>query len=176
MNQIPFQNHREFMYNKKAILLIIILMIIGTIAGLILSYYFVDQANEQIQHFVDEAPPGFYNLQPLATSDIIIPTLGVIIVCISTFLLVGLIVVYLKVFMKSNSKYIVGLLFFLFPLFIQSIISINTLRSLFTSSSIPFHTIRESVGFGIGGLGGMLVILSIFEIFGLSILLYLSTE
>ena len=89
---------------------------------------------------------------------------------------IGLVSVYIKIFLKSNSKYIVGLLFFLFPLLIQSIFSVNTLRSLFVSSAIPFKDIRESVGFGLGGLGGILVVLSLFEILGLSILLYLSAE
>jgi len=91
-------------------------------------------------------------------------------------LLIGLIVIYIKIFFTTNSKYIVGLLLFLIPLFIQSIFSINTLRSLFVSSAIPYFNIRESIGFGFGGLGGILIMVSIFEIIGLSILLYLSTE
>ena len=83
---------------------------------------------------------------------------------------------YIKIFLKSSSKYIVGLLFFLVPLFIQSIFSVNTLRSLFVSSAIPYFNIRESIGFGFGGLGGILILVSIFEIIGLGILLYLSSE
>lgn len=98
------------------------------------------------------------------------------IVCISAFLLLGLIVVYVKIFLTTSSKYIVGLLFFLTPLFIQSIFSINTLRSLFVSSAIPYKNIQRSIGFGFGGLGGIIVMVSIFEIIGLSILLYLSSE
>jgi len=46
----------------------------------------------------------------------------------------------------------------------------------FVSPAITFRNIRESVGFGLGGLGGILVVISLFEIVGLSILLYLSTE
>lgn len=94
----------------------------------------------------------------------------------SMFLLIGLIAVYVNIFVKTKSEYIAGLLFFLVPLFIQSIFSVNTLRSLFVSSAIPFSPIRESIGFGLGGLGQILVIVSLFEIVGLSILLYLSTE
>ena len=91
-------------------------------------------------------------------------------------ILLKIIIVYIKIFLNTNSKYIMGLLFFLTPLFIQSIFSINTLRSLFVYPAIPYFHIRESIGFGIGGLGGILVMVSIFEIIGLSILLYLSTE
>jgi hypothetical protein len=92
------------------------------------------------------------------------------------FLLIGLIFVYINIFLKTSSKYIAGLLFFLTPLFIQSVFSVNTLRSLFVSSAIPYFSIRESIGFGLGGLGSFLVMVSIFEIIGLSILLYLSSE
>ena len=77
---------------------------------------------------------------------------------------------------ECNLLWLLALLFFLIPLFIQSIFSINTLRSLFVSPAIPFSHIRESIGFGFGGLGGILVMVSIFEIIGLSILLYLSSE
>ena len=181
MKQIPINEDKIPTYNKKAIKLIVILFVCGIISGLILSNYFINEANERIKNFDEETKPPkggnfTFNAKPLTTSDVILPTLGVIIICITTFLLIGLVAVYFKIFLKSSSKYIVGLLFFLFPLLIQSIFSVNTLRSLFVSSAIPFRHIRESIGFGIGGLGGILVILSIFEIIGLSILLYLSTE
>jgi hypothetical protein len=162
-------------------MLIVILFICGIVSGLILSSFFINEANERISRFDEETKPFWHqdpniNPVPLTTSDIIIPTLGVIIICITTFLLIGLVSVYFKIFLKSSSKYIVGLLFFLFPLLIQSIFSVNTLRSLFVSSAIPYKNIRDSVGFGLGGLGGILIVLSLFEIIGLSILLYLSTE
>lgn len=181
MKEILYKNEKIPTFNKKAIGMIVLLVILGIITGLILSFVFVDEANQRIKRFDEEIrPPNFqdftFEAEPLTFSDIVIPTLGVIIVCISTFLLIGLVAVYIKIFLKSNSKYIVGLLFFLFPLLMQSIFFINALRSLFTSSAIPFPHIRESIGFGIGGLGGILVVLSLFEIVGLSILLYLSTE
>jgi hypothetical protein len=182
MKQIPIKEEKISTFNKKAISLMIALMIGGVITGLVLSSAFVTEANERIEHFNDEfgpgGPPNFdIRVEPLTTSEIILPTLGVIVVCISMFLLIGLIAVYVNVFVKTKSKYIAGLLFFLVPLFIQSIFSVNTLRSLFVSSAIPFgHNIRESIGFGLGGLGQILVIVSLFEIVGLSILLYLSTE
>lgn len=181
MKEVLYKNKKIPAFNKKAIKLILFLVICGIITGLILSYYFINEANERIKRFDEEArPPNYqdfiFEVEQLSLSDIIIPTLGVIIVCISAFLLIGLIAVYIKIFLISNSKYIAGLLFFLFPLWVQSFFLINTLRSLFVSSAIPFQHIRESIGFGIGGLGGILVILSLFEIIGLSILLYLSIE
>ena len=194
MKQIPIKEEDIPVYNLKAIKLIIILVVLGIITGLILSNIFVNEANEKIKRFNEfdllngknpewnQRPPEFENYSfefiNLSFSDIIFPTIGVVIVCISSYLLIGLIAVYFKIFMKSSSKYIVGLLMFLIPLFIQSIFSVNTLRQLFVSSGFPspFHHFKESIGFGFGGLGSIIVILSIFEIIGLSILLYLSTE
>ena len=184
MKQIPVDENNISKYNKKAIKFIIILVICGIVAGIALSSLFVYEANERIKNFDEDlrymrnqgVPFEPESIEPLSFSDIILPALGVIVVSISTFLLVGLIIVYLKIFLSSNSRYIVGLLFFLFPLLIQSVFFLNALRSLFVSSRIPFFSVRESIGFSIGGLGGMLVILSIFEIVGLTILLYLSNE
>jgi hypothetical protein len=132
----------------------------------------------QAHEFGTYVPPDFpFRITPLTTSEIFLPTLGVIVVCISMFLLIGLIAVYLKVFAKTKSKYIIGLLFVLVPLFIESIFLVYTLRSLFASPAIPpGHGILESIGFEMGGLGQILVIVSLFESIGLGILLYISSE
>ena len=180
MKQIPINEGKIPKSNKKAIRIIVILVVLGIITGLLLSLVFMNEANQRIEDIENRDRPfpknGDFNTEPLTISDIIVPSIGVLIVCISTYLLLGLIIVYIKIFLNTNSKYIMGLLFFLTPLFIQSIFSINTLRSLFVYPAIPYFHIRESIGFGIGGLGGILVIVSIFEIIGLSILLYLSSE
>ncbi len=187
MNEIPIAQKSVSSFNKKAIKIIAILFAIGIIVGTILSILFVNEANEMIKEINDNpfspnigggAPFGVHNL---TASEIILPAVGVIIVSISMLLLIGLIIIYVKIALKTKSNYIVGLLFFLAPLLVQSIFSITALRSLFTSSVftssvIPFRHIRESIGFGFGGFGGILVVLSLFEIIGLSILLYLSTE
>ncbi|HUT00597.1 MAG TPA: hypothetical protein VMY59_09800, partial [Candidatus Thermoplasmatota archaeon] len=179
MNETPAQVENSSTYNKKAIPLLIVLLIGGIVLGLILSNIFVTEANDRIEHFADEfgpnVPPDFpIRVTPLTASEIFLPTLGVIVVCISMFLLIGLIAVYFKIFAKTKSKYVAGLLFVLIPLFIESIFLVNTLRSLFVSSAIPFSFgIRQSIGFEFGGLGQILVIVSLFESIGLSILLYL---
>lgn len=181
MNQLPIEEKENKIstYNKKAVQLIVLLVFCGIVTGLLLSVVFINEANQRIEDmFLREWPfnENQYDFTALSFSDIFFPSIGVIIVCISTFLLLGLVFVYFKIFLKTNSKYVVGLLFFLTPLFIQSIFSVNTLRSLFVSAAIPYVHIRESIGFGPGGLGSVLVILSVFEIIGLSMLLYLSNE
>ncbi len=181
MKQLPIKENGDPIYNQKAVKIIALLVVCGIITGIALSYVFVYEANQRIEHFDEDfrfpRPDDFsFTAEPLAFSDIIIPSLGVIIVCISMFLLIGLIVVYFKIFMKTNSRYIGGLLFVLAPLFIQSVFSIGALRSLFVSPAIPWGHIRDSIGFGFGGFGSILFFVSIFEIIGLSILLYLSAE
>jgi hypothetical protein len=185
----PITEEKISTVNKKAILLIVVLIAGGIVLGLILSSIFITEANGIIQQYADELTelfgdniPPFINIRitPLTTSEIIFPTLGVVIVCISMFLLIGLIAVYFKVFAKTKSKYILGLFFVLIPLFIESIFLVYALRQLFAFPAIPAIPpgpgFRESIGFDWGGLGQILVIISIFESIGLSILLYLSNE
>ncbi len=59
---------------------------------------------------------------------------------------------------------------------LNSTFQIENNRSILISPAIPYPHIRESIGFGFGGLGGGIILVSIFEIIGLSILLYLSSE
>lgn len=196
MKQIPINQNENPTYNKKAIRLIFILVICGIITGIILSNFFVNEANYRIEHpdeafkgFRPQPPPNWNNSwnngssnftspyryhDPLSTYELILPTIGVIIVCISTYLLIGLIAIYIKIFLTTNSKYVAGLLFFLSPLLIQSFVMINTMRNLFESTR--FAILKEPLTFGLGGLGGMLIVISFFEIIGLTILLYLSSE
>ena len=186
MNETPIKEEKISTYNKKSISLIVVLVIGGTVLGLILSSVFITEANNKIQESADAIEnyfgfiPEFIRTTPLEPSEIILPTLGVIVVCISMFLLIGLIVVYFKVFAKTKSKYIIGLFFVLVPLFIESIFLVYTLRSLYASPAMPAipsgHDIGGNIGFEMGGLGQILVIVSIFESIGLSILLYLSNE
>ncbi len=165
--------------NKKAIILIAALFVIGVIVGLILSSFFVNETNDIIQQ-INNQPyfPGDYPYlqQPLTMDQIILPTFGVVIVCISMLLLVGTIAVYIKIGLKTKSRYIVGLLIFLTPLLVETAFSLSALRSLFISAVIPYERIRWSIGFGFGGFGGVLVVTSVFETIGLTMLLYLSTE
>ncbi len=183
----PIKEDKIPTYNKKSIRLIVMLVIGGTVLGLILSSIFITETNAQIQEYADylselfggEIPP-FINVRitPLTTSEIILPTLGVMIVCISMFLLIGLIAVYLKVYAKTKSKYILGLFFVLIPLFIESIFLVYALRQLFILPVLQAFPRGPGpmIGFEWGGLGQILVIVSIFESIGLSILLYLSNE
>lgn len=113
-------------------------------------------------------------LQDIKTFKVLLPSLGVIFVSITSFLLGGLVITYANIFRHSKSRYILGLELVFVPLFLLSLFLINTLRSLYFASAIQFDYISRILGFGIGGLGSMISIISLIEIIGLCILLYLS--
>ena len=103
MNQIPINEEKNATYNKKAVKIILLLVVCGIVTGSILSYVFIDEANQRIDDILEGYMPILpyedYNAGHLATSDIILPSLGIIIICISIYLLLGLIIVYISIFL-----------------------------------------------------------------------------
>ncbi len=120
---------------------------------------------------------SFYQyLSPITYIDVIIPSVTVILLCISSYFLLALIVTYIKIYRNTQSKYVLGLLFVLIPLLTVAVFFIRVVKSLFFSSALEYSMVSVFLGFGIEGIGGMLSIISIFMIIGLGILLYLSNE
>lgn len=187
---------------KKTIAVITILIVLGLITGLILSNFFYIEANQKIDDYNEYIREEYqiwnnskwfnssssinndtawwsdydFYLKTLTRSDVIMPSLGVISICIAIYLLVGLIMAYINIFLRSKSSYIAGLMFVFVPLLIISLFLLNTLRALYFSSAMPHSILGSALGFGIDGLGGIISILSLFEIIGFSILLYLTME
>lgn len=112
----------------------------------------------------------------LTYEDVALPSIACIFLCIASYILVGLNIVYLKIYIETKSKYIQGLLFVLIPLLIFSCFMIRVVKSLYFSSALKYSFIDSIFGFGISGLGAMLILLSFFEIIGLSILFHKSIE
>ena len=84
MIQIPKNQGKSPEFNKKAIRMIVILFILGILTGMILSFVFINEANQRIQDIENRDRPYFkngdFNAEPLSLSDIILPSIGVIIV------------------------------------------------------------------------------------------------
>ena len=204
-------------FNKKSITIILVLIVIGSIIGMLTSTYFLNDANQDIAEWnrsIDEwtekwqnfswdnhswenhnhsdsndtddvssstqynsSWSGFYQkLTPLNFNDVLLPVTTTILLCITSLILLGLIVTYLKIFKDTKSKYILGLLLVLTPLLIVSTFLIRIVKSLYFSSALEFSLINTFFGFGINGIGGMISILSVFMIVGVSVLFYLSNE
>ncbi|MEF8849011.1 MAG: hypothetical protein V5A68_07765 [Candidatus Thermoplasmatota archaeon] len=212
MNKEDMSNEKKFtVINKKTVLLITVLIALGIITGVILSNFFIIDANQKIKDWNEnmeewsENPGNFswgnwtnnnssndtnsnfndtnmshnkfdFNLEPISIEDAFFQSIGVISVCITSYLLAGLIITYIKIFLDTRSQYILGLLLVLGPLFVISLFFLNTLRALFFSAALKYSILESVFGFGVLGLGGIITILSIFEIIGFVILLVLSRQ
>lgn len=131
--------------------------------------------NDNVTSYENNSWAEFYkHLTPLTYSDVLLPIITVILLCISSYFLLALNITYIKIYKASKSKYIIGLFFVFTPLLIVTCFFIRIVKSLFFSSALEYDFISSILGFGISGVGGMLSILSVFMIIGSGILIYLS--
>ena len=165
MVHIPF---KEKMHPKNiSVLFIVVLIIIGLIVGIILSMGSVYRANKRIDEINPNAQlkPGF-------------PIFGMTLVTINIFLLLGLIYTLVSIFRKTKSKFLLGLLLFLFALLIKSFFAYSSIQLIAIASAIRDSNVPvgEILGFSGTGLGAILIIYHIFEFIALSVFLYVSRE
>ncbi len=190
---------------KKTVFILAILIILGLITGFILANFFYNETNYKIDEYNNNMNKWFetwnsssnnsgwfnssssinnqskynnYNpfLKNLTPSDVILLSIGVILICITIYLKIGIISTYLYVFFKSKSPYIIGLILVFIPLIIISLFLLNMLRALYYSSALEFSILASALGFGVEGLAAIICIVTLIEIFGLSILFYLTNE
>jgi flagellar biosynthesis protein FliQ len=214
---------------KKTLGILFVIIIIGVITGLLVSFFYLNDANERIIEWNNrmdewyarwgnwswdnttwgnwssqnntwgnwssdnttynqsgnewrsnrnEFNSSFYDpyLKELSYDDVILPSIAIILLCIVSYIIIALLYTYIKIYKELKSKYIQGLILVLVPLLIFSVFLIRVVKSLYFSSALSFNYINIIFGFGINGLGTIFIILSIFEIIGLSILLHLSME
>jgi hypothetical protein len=112
MSDIPYKNKMD--PKAKAIAIIILLLIIGMIAGLVISKVGINYAIEQNP----DVNPRLLNL--IGT----LYTISVSIFCINISLLLGLLWIYADSFRKTKSSFMLGLLLFIGVLFVQSVLSL----------------------------------------------------
>jgi hypothetical protein len=158
----------------KAFLLIFCLVATGALLGWILSSQMVDDANDFLARAKARQP--WADIQLLSGTNVILPTLGVIVVCTSICLMIGLIGVQIMLFAKTQSKYVLSLLVFLVPLLVKSVFLVGALGGLFISAGLPENPAHTTLNFSGFGLGNILVICAVFESAAMGALLYLSME
>ncbi len=181
---------------KKTIVMLVILIILGLITGLIISNFFIKEANQKIDKYNENmrkwyqggnnsssinnesAGNSHFNiyLKHLNFFDVIMLSLGIINICTTIFLLIGIILTYLKIFFKSKSSYIIGLIFVFIPLLIILLFLLNTLHALYFSSALDYSILGSALGFGVEGLGAIISIVSFIMTIGFCILFYLTNE
>ncbi len=153
MSEIPY---KETMDPKtKAIAIIVLLLIIGTIVGLVISYAsteYVGQRVENLNRNLKQYLQALRDMYMLYTT----------IICINILLLLGLVGIYTDTFRKTKSSFIFGLLLFVSVLLVQAIISLPVLQA-----SLGFLRYIPSL---------FEILPNLFETIALIILLYLSME
>jgi hypothetical protein len=165
MVNMPFI--KEMNPKKISILFILALIIIGLCAGIILSTLSIERANQRIIEIDPEA-----EIQPT------FPFLGLTMITINISLLIGLIYTHISIFRKTKSKFLIGLILFLFALLIKSLFAYISIQSLAVTTALKSITfpIIDTLGFSVTGFGGILIFYHMFEFFILIIFLYVSKE
>ncbi|NIA11038.1 MAG: hypothetical protein GWP10_15250 [Nitrospiraceae bacterium] len=144
------------MRETKVFALVVVLIIIGTVVGLAMSYASLKKGEkiaEERGHQFDRRMTRVFAFRYVA---------GIVVISINIMLLIGLLGVYMDTYAKTNSSFMLGLVFFIGVLLIQSLLSLPLVHALF--------------GYTPAGLGPFGVVPYLFETMALVILMVLSTE
>ena len=141
----------------KALALIIVLFIVGTIMGVAVATISYTRGKELAEKkgfpFKDTIERRIFTVSFMAS---------VILNSVNIFLLIGLLGVYMHTYTKTKSGFMLGLIFFIGVLLIQSILSLP-----------PLHILFGYTNYGLGPFG---FLPHLFETLAIIILLMLSLE
>lgn len=140
----------------KVFALIVVLIIMGTVIGLAISYASLKEGKK-----LAEKNHPFENRR-IARAFAFRYMAGIVVVSINIMLLIGLLGIYIDTYSKTKSSFMLGLIFFIGVLLIQSLLSLPLVHALF--------------GYTPYGLGPFGVIPYLFETMALVILMVLSME
>lgn len=167
---------KDIPYNKKmdpkakALMLIFILLLVGAVAGIIISKTslgFLEYRIAQGARNVSTQPywPGFVNNYTMMT----------IIISMNLCLLIGLLVSYIKSFKITKSSFLLGLVLFLMVLFVQSLLSLPFLNILM---NVSYLAPRLEITYLLASYQNVVVpmLANMFETIAIIILYYLSQE
>ena len=141
---------------SKVFALIVVLILVGTVVGLAMSYVSLKKGKEIAEergHPFDRGMARAFALRYTAS---------IIVISINVMLLIGLLWVYMDTYLQTKSSFMLGLVFFIGVLLIQSLLSLPLIHALF--------------GYTPSGLGPFGVIPYLFETMALVILMALSME
>jgi len=140
----------------KAFALIVVLILIGTLMGVTMSYISLKKGKE-----IAEKNHPFEN-KGMARAFVLRYASSIVVISINVMLLIGLLWIYIDTYSKTGSSFMLGLVFFIGVLLIQSLLSLPLIHILF--------------GYTQYGLGPFGVIPYLFETMALVILMVLSME
>lgn len=151
----------------KAIAILFLLLVIGVVIGLVVSFFGLRIIDRQIAERIKDVTQGS---QPWVVDQIKqnwnrfsdMYRMITIIICMNLSLLFGLLYTYFKSFRQTYSPFLMGLVLFLGVLFVQSLLSLPIIQHL--------------VGQTISDIGLFNVLPNLFETLALIILFYLGSE
>ncbi len=151
----------------KAIAILFLLLVVGVVIGLVVSFFGLRMIERQIAERIKDVAEGS---KPWVIDQIQqnwkrfsdMYTMVTIVICMNLSLLFGLLYSYFKSFRQTYSPFLMGLVLFLGVLFVQSLLSLPIIQLL--------------VGQTISDIGLFNVLPNLFETLALIILFYLSSE
>ncbi|RLF59653.1 MAG: hypothetical protein DRN27_02035 [Thermoplasmata archaeon] len=159
----------------QSIIMISVLVIIGIIIGYLISSaaspYLIDNIEQKPHHNWGENE----NLTQIQKDHIISGfSISIIIFTVEICLLIGLISIYVNIYTKTKSKYLMGFVIFVGIFLIKSIAQLISMTPLFTESlRAGPNVITPLMKNNFGPFG---IFFTIFEIIAICILLHISNE
>ena len=166
MKDVPID--KKISPRSKAVIILIGLFFIGIVLGIVFAQIGIGEAKEVLQ----ELGIRLSGLQERQFTNIY--TLFIVVLVLDLVLLVGLLWIYIDMYRKTKSSFMMGLTLFISVLLVRGLLTLFMLHALFTRYLRAFPVIRELLGDS--GFGTFSFFISIFEIIAVSILLYLTME
>ena len=166
MKDVPID--KKISPRSKAVIILIGLFFIGIVFGIVFAQVGIGEAKEVLQ----ELGIRLSGLQERQFTNIY--TLFIVVLVLDLVLLVGLLWIYINMYRKTKSSFMMGLTLFISVLLVRGLLTLFMLHALFTRYLRAFPVFRELLGDS--GFGTFSFFISIFEIIAVSILLYLSME
>lgn len=151
--------------------LIVIGLIVGKLVGIASSPYLLENIEGPGHH----KPPPQFELSEDQKQAIITGYTNVsMILCVEIALLIGLIYVFLRTYLKIRSRYMIGYMLFVGVFFVKSVAYFLAMTPLFTDPIRNAPLSIEPLLHGFFGPFG--IYFTFFEILAICILIYLSRE
>lgn len=165
MPDIPFM--KQIHPKKITILFLTTLILLGLIFGAIISIGSINRANQRIQQIDQDAQVQIF-----------LPIVGMTLVTINIFIVLGLLHTHFSIYKKTKSIFLIGLVLFLIALLVKSLFTYGAIQIITIASGLQDSGLLlfENLGFSGIGFGSIFLLYHIFELFVLCIFFYVSRE
>lgn len=159
----------------RSVVFILLFILAGIITGQLVGYITSSSLLDSIEGSSDQHIPPDFELTDDQKQAIITGYVNAsMILCVEISLLIGLIIVFVRTYLQTHSRYLIGFILFVGVLFAKSISYFFAMAPLFTDPirQAPIAITPLMKGF----FGPFGIYFTFFEIIAISILIYLSRE